>query len=704
MTFDNLKTEIKDRLLITSTASDTRIGRLIQKIYREITTSIGLNISRHVNTSEVVTVGNPEVTFSEVEKIERIWYTSSGGSPRILKEVMLGELREITNPSSDKPTKYAVIQVTSNTVKIRLDANPATAYTLQADGTAEVADLSGSNEPAFPESFHDIIIEGVLKDEYRKLEKIPLARESEATFQRRLSDLRMFIAKSAYLDIQQGKLSEDASSSTAGSGGTSSTLGISPLTITGLYTFSRGSAVAPFAVSNTDATYVVNLGAEFLGNITTDRLIGRDTAATGESEQLTVGGGIEFTGSGGIQTAAFTGDVTKTAGGTALTIPNDTVTYAKMQNVSATDRILGRDTAAAGDVEELTVGNGLEFTGSGGIGIADAGVTYTRIQDVSAASRILGRGSASGAGDVEELTAGTGLTISGTTLSVSVTDNLNVCEGRLTLTSATPVTTSDVTAASTVYWALYKGDRVALYTGSVWTLVTLTELSVAVPATTATMYDVFIDYNGGTPQLVATAWTNDTTRATALTTQNGVLVQTGNLDWRYVGSFRTTGVSGETEDSLVKRYVWNYYNRVPRTMRAIESANSWQYTSVTFQQANANTANQLDFIIGVAEVEVEADVVALAQNTDTTGITVYVNIGEDSTTAATSGFIGGATALHPVGSRAITVRAALKHYPAVGRHFWAWLEASTATGTTTWLGDNASETNIQSGIHGSLLG
>ena len=85
----------------------------------------------------------------------------------------------------------------------------------------------------------------------------------------------------------------------------------------------------------------------------TDRLVGRDTAGAGAAEELTVGGGIEFTGTGGIQTSAFTGDVTKAAGGTAQTIPNDTVTYAKMQNVSATDKVLGRSTAGAGDVEEI---------------------------------------------------------------------------------------------------------------------------------------------------------------------------------------------------------------------------------------------------------------------------------------------------------------------------------------------------------------
>lgn len=48
------------------------------------------------------------------------------------------------------------------------------------------------------------------------------------------------------------------------------------------------------------------------------------------------------------------GDITVSSSGTAWTIDNDVVTYAKMQNVSATSRILGRITSGAGDVEELT--------------------------------------------------------------------------------------------------------------------------------------------------------------------------------------------------------------------------------------------------------------------------------------------------------------------------------------------------------------
>jgi len=57
----------------------------------------------------------------------------------------------------------------------------------------------------------------------------------------------------------------------------------------------------------------------------------------------------------GDQTITLTGDVTGTGPGTfAATIANDAVTYAKMQNVSATDKILGRSTAGAGNVEEIT--------------------------------------------------------------------------------------------------------------------------------------------------------------------------------------------------------------------------------------------------------------------------------------------------------------------------------------------------------------
>lgn len=143
--------------------------------------------------------------------------------------------------------------------------------------------------------------------------------------------------------------------------------------LTGDVTAAAGSNATTIANDAVTTAKILNANVTLakIVNVTTDRLLGRDTFSSGPPEELTVGGGVEFTGSGGIQRSALTGDVTASAGSNATTIANDAVTYAKMQNVSATDRLLGRDTAAAGDVEELTVGGGLEFTGSGGIQVAN---------------------------------------------------------------------------------------------------------------------------------------------------------------------------------------------------------------------------------------------------------------------------------------------------------------------------------------------
>ena len=48
------------------------------------------------------------------------------------------------------------------------------------------------------------------------------------------------------------------------------------------------------------------------------------------------------------------GDITVSGSGSTWTIDNNAVTYAKIQDVSATDRLLGRSTAGAGDIEEIT--------------------------------------------------------------------------------------------------------------------------------------------------------------------------------------------------------------------------------------------------------------------------------------------------------------------------------------------------------------
>ena len=60
----------------------------------------------------------------------------------------------------------------------------------------------------------------------------------------------------------------------------------------------------------------------------------------------------EISGGGGIDDGDK-GDITVSNSGATFTIDDDAVTYAKIQNVSATDRLLGRDSSGAGVIEEI---------------------------------------------------------------------------------------------------------------------------------------------------------------------------------------------------------------------------------------------------------------------------------------------------------------------------------------------------------------
>jgi hypothetical protein len=279
-----------------------------------------------------------------------------------------------------------------------------------------------------------------------------------------------------------------------------------------------------------------------------------------------------------------------------------------------------------------------------------------------------------------------------------------ICEGRLTLTSGTAITTSDVTAATTVYFTPYKGSRISTYNGTAWNVSAFAEKSVSVPATTSTPFDVFIV--DGTLALETVNWTNDTTRATAIALQNGVYVKSGTTTRRYLGTCRTTAVSGQTEDSIAKRYLWNYYNPTLRKMLVQETTSTWTYTTATYRQANGSATNQLDFVVGVQETIVKAVVNGAFVNSGATNFAAQVGIGIDSTTVNSADlFPRNACQSTNAAGFASTV-AQWGGFAGVGRHTLAWLEISPAAGTTTWSGTSADTgvTTTHSGIGGELWG
>jgi hypothetical protein len=109
------------------------------------------------------------------------------------------------------------------------------------------------------------------------------------------------------------------------------------------------------------------------------------------------------------------GDITISSSGTVLTIDNDAVTYAKIQNVSATDRLLGRSSAGAGDVEEITCTS----FGRSLIDDADAAAARTTLSvQPTASPAFTGTASFANTGDVVPLT----VTNAGTANSFVVND------------------------------------------------------------------------------------------------------------------------------------------------------------------------------------------------------------------------------------------------------------------------------------------
>jgi hypothetical protein len=275
-----------------------------------------------------------------------------------------------------------------------------------------------------------------------------------------------------------------------------------------------------------------------------------------------------------------------------------------------------------------------------------------------------------------------------------------LCEGRLTLTTGVPITTSDVTGATTVYFTPYQGNRISLYDGtSVWEVFALTsDLSLAISGVSANKnYDVFCYDDSGTPTLeLGPAWTNDSTRATDLVLQDGIWVKSGDTTRRYLGSLRIGSGGTSTEDSLVRRFLFNANNRVPRPLRVTESTASWSYSTASWQQANASTANQVEVMVGLTGIMTSLQADGVRSN-GTAGVGA-TGIGIGSTSAMGTGVRAVATS--NAASAQATSSASWQGFPSLGWSYYAWLEYGSGAGTDTWYGISG---QLVTGLSGWLL-
>jgi hypothetical protein len=190
-----------------------------------------------------------------------------------------------------------------------------------------------------------------------------------------------------------------------------------------------------------------------------------------------------------VTNATHTGDVT---GATALTIANDAVTYAKMQNVSAASRLIGRGSAGgAGDPEEITLGAGLSMTGT--VLAATAGGTnrYAASMMRPAAGEFIGNG-------LNATALGTQIQVANRTVLAPWVPGYDVTIDQLGVSVSTGVAATNVKAIIYASDANGRPDAVIIETANISSAANATVMStIASTALTAgTTYWVGIRSSG----------------------------------------------------------------------------------------------------------------------------------------------------------------------------------------------------------------
>lgn len=283
-----------------------------------------------------------------------------------------------------------------------------------------------------------------------------------------------------------------------------------------------------------------------------------------------------------------------------------------------------------------------------------------------------------------------------------------VVGGRLSLTTAVPVTSADVAAAANIYFTPYTTNIITLWDNSNrWVPIPYVDTPLALGTLTAVLpYDVFGYLSAGALATELLAWTSDTARATAITLQDGRYCKSGDKTRLYLGTFRTTSTT-TTEDSGGgvstqaggKRFVWNMYNRVRRWLAVIDTTDSWAYKTGTTRQVQAGAGNKVEFVLGLAVDAVVAQSLSSYYENGSVGA-VTAGVGLDTTTAFSgihtiTGFNVGSNSWKGIVGR-------YNGLPAVGYHYLSWNEnGGGVTGTALWLGDNGG--NMQAGLQAEIF-
>lgn len=280
-------------------------------------------------------------------------------------------------------------------------------------------------------------------------------------------------------------------------------------------------------------------------------------------------------------------------------------------------------------------------------------------------------------------------------------------QGRLTLVTATPVMPSTQSAKTTLFYALYVGNQVPIYDGTNMTTTSFSELSIATTDTTknpaaigaSKVNDWFVWSDSGTIRLTHSVdWTNDTTRASALTLVNGIWLNASSITngpaasrGTYVGTTRSNASSqldyifgGSAAGGTAAWFgVWNMYNRVNVNTTVTDSTSSWNTaTSATFGPMNVGATgsglnNRISAVFGLPEDGIRISIGAIIS-----GVAVAFsqgNIGFALDATAVADKIARSQSTSSGLQIVITGLAENNYAPQTGFHFWQAVNAGDGT-------------------------
>ena len=225
--------------------------------------------------------------------------------------------------------------------------------------------------------------------------------------------------------------------------------------------------------------------------------------------------------------------------------------------------------------------------------------------------------------------------------------------GRLTLTSATPVMSADVTAVSNVFYDTYKSKIIPI-NGALYEIAS-NELKLTLDTTNhigGSIYDIFAISSNNLAKLVTgPAWTSNTARNLAIQLNNGIWVNSGTLTHAYNNAVDYGSITANNGTYLGSVYctdngqtsmqfnptpiatganafmaLYNAYNREILNCISCDNTASWSYQSTTWRGTNGSANNRVTVIDGLGQSPVSGYLSIAIQTPSNISASIGINI------------------------------------------------------------------------------